>query len=119
MTGVVVSRSVDTVREDFRHYVNTWIGNGNQDHTLFTSEETALLNSMAIKLQEPDKMLTKEEAKLAKDKLEEYIISDMESTIRRHERPFLHVDIMSALDEMTIYADIYYVYLRPGSYSLT
>lgn len=117
MTGRIPNRSEDTVRSDFKDYVNQWITAGTEDHTLYTGEEMYLFQSMAIKLQEVNVMLTKAEAKLAKRLLEAMAIRDMQVALYKHEN-LKSPSVLSEVDCMSLYVDIFYMYLRPGTYSV-
>lgn len=109
------TRSEDTVREDFKDMVNNWIEYANTYRGDVDNNDFELLNSMAIKLQSHE-FLTKPEAMLAKKRITELAINDMEDVMRRHKSEHLYVDVLLEVDCMSLYADITEMFLRPGTY---
>lgn len=112
MAGTLFSRSADTVTSDLKEMVNNWIRLSDDRVELIPSEEYNLLVEVSIELQGENPMLTREQAILVSSKLSEMALNDMRKTISRPNTVLHDVDCMS------LYADIYCMYLRPGTYSI-
>lgn len=115
MAGRILSRSEDTVQSDLRQMVSQWLEDSTQRVEVLTNIEHSLLEQVAVELQSDNAILTKAQAHYIKHRIDNLILKDMERVVKANPDS---IDYTMELDCMSLYADIFSMFLRPGTYKL-